>query len=128
MIVEHRVGRDHRFIIKPQFLHIIFGIVTKPRNIACLWEADWRCAFGVIIIADFDLIEPFLAAFNDIKVFEQAEAGNVIIIRTADQRFPLSGLFQVSRRYAEIDMVIIGQDINDTIAHIDAVLPAFLAW
>ena len=128
MIVEHRVGRDHRFIIKPQFLHVIFRIIAQPRHIACLWEADGRRAFGVIIIADLDLIEPFLAAFNDIKVFEQAEAGNVIIVRAADQCSPLAGRRKTGGGDAEVHMIVVGQDVEHPVAHIDAILAAFLAW
>src|SRR3546814_13005316 len=40
VIIEHGVGGDHRFIVEPQLILMILGIVAEPRHISGLGELD----------------------------------------------------------------------------------------
>ena len=127
MIIKHRVGRDHRFITQPQLRHIIFGIIAKAGIIAGLREFDWLHLAGIGIIADFNLIEAINPAFGHIEVFEQRQPRQIVTVRPGDERFPIAWRLHAGGGDAEIDVIVIGQNIQRTIAHIDAILASRLA-
>ena len=126
MIIKHRVGRDHRFITQPQLRHIIFGVIAKASIIAGLRKFDRLHLVGIRIIADFDLIEAIDAAFGDIEIFEQRQPRQIVTVRTSDQRFPITRCLHAGGGDAEVHMIIIGQNIQHAIAHIDAILASRL--
>ena len=127
MIVKNGIRCDHRFITKPQLRHIIFGIITQACIIACLGKFDPLNLFNIGIIADLNLIETVNAAFGHIEIFEQRQACQIMAVGTGNQCFPVAGRLHAGGGYAEVHMIIIGQNEQTAIAHIDAILPSDFA-
>ena len=73
------------------------------------------------------MIETVNAAFGHIEIFEQRQAGQIMAVRPSNQCFPVARCLDAGGGHAEINMIIIGQNEQTAIAHIDAILPPCFA-
>src|SRR3546814_13401336 len=65
VVIEHGVGGDHRFIVEPQLILMIFGIVAESRHISGLGELDPPGGQRRVIGATVDLIDALLARSSE---------------------------------------------------------------
>ena len=66
VIGNHLIGGNHRFVRQPQRVDIIFGIVIKPGDIACLAKTD-AARRPAAIFVQCNLIEAIFTRFEHKK-------------------------------------------------------------
>ena len=125
VIVIDRIRRDHALINEPQLVDIVFGIVRQPGRIARFGEGDRRDLRRVGVGTHLNLVEPVQPPLGDVEVLVEFETGQVELVRSGNERFPLARRIEVGRCKAEIDMFVIGVDVEFAVANIDIVFDAF---
>ena len=126
MIVVHRARADHAGIGQAQHIHRPFRIVIQPGGVTRLGKRDRLHLSRIGVRPHIDMIEPAQPPFGDIKIAEQADIGEIEIIRPGNHCGPFARCGERRCRQPEIFVCIVGVNVERAVAFIDVILHTFL--
>ena len=115
VVVEDRVGRDHRGVVQPDLVDVVLGVRADADRVERLGKRHVpACALAV---QDAHLVDPVDPLVHHDPVAEALEAAQVHAVRALDQAVPAFLLEAVlgGGRQAEVPVPVVGAD-DETVA------------